>query len=471
MSDSTKKIIDSLFDELSQFDWPDLEKTKNGIIVNRKDKINLLELKRGRFTLLFVWYNVDIEEYVIKSGLNKIRFDKNIDPLNIIYFRRTSYDLSRNSQVKSLLQLKSGEVYHNKIKTIDVSKKHKRISFSEREKIVKIPSKKYFNILKDIHEACNKARGYGNSAQRYLINKLIKKHLGKDIQHKTNTEKGEFSFLVHRLNLSTKKTLDDFKKYLDKTDIQSLEALFDTLIKKEVFSPEFFRRLDEYFIKEKLESIIKLGHEILSLKTPNLNTVAAERVIDKIGDKRISQLETIWQRYFEKNLLYLIFSYKKIYPKIKLELDTEKKYPDFIGINHYNGVDAIEIKTHLTQALTWDPNHKNFSFSPDFSKAIIQTMNYMDAIKRERFKEDRDREKITEITNKENLYRPRGIIVISSKDKLIPNIDKYDRGKIDRDFTKLRNSLHNIEILTFDEIIEIADTYTSNIVKEWKEND
>jgi glycosyltransferase involved in cell wall biosynthesis len=45
------------------------------------------------------------------------------------------------------------------------------------------------------------------------------------------------------------------------------------------------------------------------------------------------------------------------------DIDGDKKYPDFIGINHYNGLDIIEIKTHLKNAVTWDSSHKNFSFS------------------------------------------------------------------------------------------------------------
>jgi phosphopantetheine adenylyltransferase len=99
------------------------------------------------------------------------------------------------------------------------------------------------------------------------------------------------------------------------------------------------------------------------------------------------------------------------------------------------------------------------------SKAIIQTVNYLDAIKQKNFKNSSDREKITETTHEENLYRPRGIIIISSDEKLSKN-NKDLKNVINRDFTKLRNSLHSIEILTFDEILNIADNYCKNIVKK-----
>jgi len=75
-----------------------------------------------------------------------------------------------------------------------------------------------------------------------------------------------------------------------------------------------------------------------------------------------------------------------------------------------------------------------------------------------------DREKITNSSHEENLNRPRGIIIISSYDKLVKNYQIKNKEKIIRDFTKLRNSVHNIEILTFDEILGIAHDYIQNII-------
>ena len=225
------------------------------------------------------------------------------------------------------------------------------------------------------------------------------------------------------------------------------------------------RRLDDYFIKEKLRDIIALGKEILALGSTDLETVAAKKVISKLGVQDISQLENLWQQYFVKYLLYLIFSYKKIFPKIELNnIDGDKKYPDFIGVNHYNGLDVIEIKTHLKNALIWDSSHENFYFSPEMSKAIVQTTNYLDSIIQERFKDPADRTKITTFVEEANLYHPRGIIIISSDKKLTTKTDEPE--KLNRDFTKLRNSLHNIEILTFNEILDIAEEYIKNIVDD-----
>ena len=215
-----------------------------------------------------------------------------------------------------------------------------------------------------------------------------------------------------------------------------------------------------------------IGKEILDLGSGDMTTDKAKKVILKITDDSddIKQLESLWQKFFEKYLLYLVFSYKKIYPKIEFkDIEGDKKYPDFIGINHYNGLDIIEIKTHLKNAVTWDSSHKNFSFSSELSRAVIQTMNYMDAVVQKRFQNDPDEKKITNMTEEENLYHPRGIIIISSDKKLTRSkLNKAKEKCLKRDFTKLRNSLQNIEILTFSEILQIADDYVKNIHTQYK---
>jgi hypothetical protein len=218
-----------------------------------------------------------------------------------------------------------------------------------------------------------------------------------------------------------------------------------------------------------LENIIKHGKEILGLKSDNVKTDIAKGVINKLFTENIGQLETVWQKYFENYLLYLFFSYKKIIPKVELKNldDLKKQYPDFIGVNHYDGIDIIEIKTHLKNVLVWDKSHENFAFSSEMSKAIIQTINYIDAISDSNFKKIKDKKNLLDCLNiDENLYRPKGIIIISSEDKISMNQNKLtdeQKKRLKKDFTKLRNSIHNIQIFTFDEILSIAERYTENI--------
>jgi len=131
------------------------------------------------------------------------------------------------------------------------------------------------------------------------------------------------------------------------------------------------------------------------------------------------------------------------------------------------GTFHIEIKTHLKNVLVWDNSHKNFAFSSELSKAIIQTINYMDALSDNKIKKTKDKKDLLAYLNiDENLYRPRGIIIISSKDKICRSQNRLtsdQKTRLNKDFTKLRNSIHNIQIFTFDEILSITERYVENI--------
>lgn len=453
-----KTFAKFIYDTLTQAGWPrvTLDEVKQSVKVPNGD---LLTLKRNEYYLKFYWYSIDKKEYGLKENLSEIIFPKTFDIRKLLFFRNNgNYKLLCEQQFKNIIN-----PFRKSVKRLKLNKDTKALKFYKDG--LSLPIGIFSNAMKDAEYVYRKSASYRSSTENYLCN--IKSHdYSRNVRKRTTyVEKGEFNFLVDKLYLKSKGGKNDFLRYLNEGDLRSVEDLLTELFRYDVLSDEFLRKLNDYFIKEKLKDIIQLGKEILLLGTANLNATLAQKIITKMGLTTVGQLETLWQRYFEKNLLYLIFTYKKIFPKIELNnIEGDKKYPDFIGVNHYNGLDIIEIKTHLKNALAWDKSHQNFYFSPEMSKAIVQTTNYMDAIMQERFKVPEDREKITKFTDEENLYHPRGIIVISSQAKLATK--KGEQEKLKRDFTKLRNSVHNIEILTFDEIINIADEYIKNIIPQ-----
>jgi|GEM_PF-1547472 len=461
--EAERDLLTVLYDDLSST-WNDLKLQSGKLFVDRLEKIVIAEESKEYILIHRVRYNRDTDSYESFSNPTTNKFSRKIpvvEQKNIVLSVPGRYWINRLSQVKTVL------VADFDIGVIEIGK-FNRISLGPAKKFVKIPIQTFFAMVADINDVKRRGESYKSSIERHLFNKLVKKYRNRDIVHVTNTSKGEFNFLINRFNLPIKKKEAEFKKYLDGNDINAIQDLTKSLIVNNVFDDGFIRALDDYFIKDKLGEVVSLGRKILKFKGRKLNTRLAKELISKISpDKPISQLETLWQRFFEQNLLYLIFSYRQVFSKVGLEIEGSVKYPDFVGVNHYNGVDVIEIKTHLTPALVYDSSHKNFSFSADLSKAIIQTTNYMDAIRQDHFNEDEDREKIAKYTDETNLYRPRGIIVISSWDKVVKSaaLKKKHQTLLKRDFTKLRNSLDSIEILTFDEVIDIADNYAKNIIK------
>jgi len=456
---SAKDPKEQLVEKFTALDFPRM--TIVGDKVSCVDG-EMLSFSNGYAKVKFYSYTYKTSTYNLKRNGLTLTVDENIDPNQFIRFTANSYDISWFDYINAIFSI-SG-TYTN----IKIVKNGTKVIRRAKQKEIIIPEKKYLELMEDSSEVYKKGKSTKNKVETYLTNNLIRKHTTRKIKETTTTNEGDFTFIIKRFNLKNKKKKKDYSKYLNDEDIKNLEMFNEKLIKDEVFSKDFLRRLDDYFIKEKLTDIISLGREILGLGVTNMKSKKAKLIISKVvldQNEKIGQMETLWQRFFERNLLYLIFSYKKIFPKVEMKnVQSDKKYPDFIGINHYNGLDVIEIKTHLKNVMTWDKSHNNFSFSSELSKSIIQTMNYMDAIVQKRFKDSGDESKITNSTDEENLYHPRGIIIISSMKALTSTrLNKSKKEALKRDFTKLRNSVNNIEILTFDEILDIADDYVKNI--------
>ncbi len=453
---TTKEKIIEFFKTL---EWPEMVFGDKKISCPAGD---VVIFEKKDFFIEFYYYNRIQNKYEKRENRQTLILSNKIDPVTVLGIRRGGlYDIKWFDYIKKIINI------DDTFEKIKISIDSKKILKKTSEKVIQIPVSTFVEMAEDSYEVFKKGKSSRNRLETYLINKLKLKYTNKIPKETTTIAKGDFSFMIERFNLKSKNKKRDYENFLDLEDTRNLEYFTEKLIKDEVFSPDFLRSLDEYFIKEKLKDIILIGREIIDLGTSDMSTAKAKKVISKIVEnpEDIKQLETLWQRFFEKYLLYLVFSYKKIYPKIEFkDLEGDKKYPDFIGINHYNGLDVIEIKTHLKNAVTWDSSHNNFSFSSELSRAVIQTMNYMDAVVQKRFKNDPDEKRITNTTEEENLFHPRGIIIISSDKKLSKgNLNKAKERCLKRDFTKLRNSLQNIEILTFSEILQIADDYIKNI--------
>lgn len=452
--------IKDMYDALNGAGWPDLDiQEGEGVLAIPQGNI-LVTLDNGDLELTFFQRIGDPPEYEERAALSKVIFPGTINPSRCLYFKRNgNYSLNYEGVFRKVIDPRSRGFSTIRITASD--QPYRRLTNNR----LTISKKTFEESVADARLARNKSKQASSTFENYLTNIAAAKYSNDTRSITTSIEKGEFALNVNRLNLTTKKTKQDFLNRLSEDDISAIEALSEKLIRTGAFTDQFLSRLNDYFIKEKLKDIIELGRKILALGKTDLSTEAARNVLGELGIQNAGQLESVWQSYFEKYLLYLVFSYKRIFPKVELQnIDGDKKYPDFVGINHYNGVDVIEIKTHLKNAVVWDSSHENFYFSSELSKAIIQTTNYMDAIRSVKFQSDRDKRKVTEYTDEENLHYPRGIIIISSARKL--STRNLGSEQLNRDFTTLRNSVTNIQILTFDEILDIADQYLTNIVDE-----
>jgi len=121
------------------------------------------------------------------------------------------------------------------------------------------------------------------------------------------------------------------------------------------------------------------------------------------------------------------------------------KYPDFMLVDAYGYVDIYEIKKPDTDLLKYDEGRDNYYWSAEVSRAVSQTEKYIDEVNKNRLDiADKVRRKYkTEV----NLIRPRGFIVVGKR-KQLANRSMKD------DFRILNDSLKNIDIIFFDDLLD-----------------
>lgn len=170
-------------------------------------------------------------------------------------------------------------------------------------------------------------------------------------------------------------------------------------------------------------------------------------------------LEQRWQAFFKENILYFNFGYVERFEKERIEGDKKINVPDFILQNTYRYLDIFEIKTHITQLLSFDSGRKNFYWTPEASKALSQAENYIDSMIKEEdtiIKNIRDEYDIHNI----DAVRPSVYVIASSKKFIAGKLTetKYHgklKKKLWNDYRRLNNSLKNIHFLLFDELLDV----------------
>src|SRR5258708_26289098 len=309
----TRKIIqfpEFIFKKLEAAGWP-------GVAINRTKTAvtcptgEIVKVKNNNYHLKFVAYSSEKKEYFERPKYKKVIFPKNYKFKNKLFFRRNSgnYKISYESQFKKIINPAQANLETIKIIRGNVKK-------TVYGKTMILSDKIFSSVLLDARSVYEKGNSYRLSTENYFSEKDSEKYGYLNKRKTTYMQKGEFAFIIDRFNLSTKLNKSDFLKYLDKLDLDSLEIFIEELLKREVLSQNFTTKLNDYFIKEKLRNIIHWGKDILELGTSNLTTSSALKVISELGLENIDQLENLWQKYFEKYLLYLFFSYKKIFPRV-----------------------------------------------------------------------------------------------------------------------------------------------------------
>ena len=203
------------------------------------------------------------------------------------------------------------------------------------------------------------------------------------------------------------------------------------------FVPEFVKAMD--FSLRSTSSIAFSKDGLGAIQTVHLGKVV-EEYERKLKTK---STEGTWQKLLRQHILILLHSYAAVIEKQSVNLDG--KYPDFMLVDPYGYLDIYEIKKPQTVILNYDKSRNNHYWSVEVCKAISQTENYIDMTTQNGLAlADKIRRELGELIK---IVRPRGFIIAGMRSQL-------KTEKMQEDFRVLNDSLKNIDIIFYDDLLE-----------------
>jgi hypothetical protein len=197
------------------------------------------------------------------------------------------------------------------------------------------------------------------------------------------------------------------------------------------------KKINQNIDKETRNEIFKL-YNTVEVKTLNDFITQYQKSID------YNNKEAYWQNLFDKNkfILKMLFPYPVIslnreYSIIGRNLEN-KRILDFIGKNKFtNQACIIELKKPNTKLVTASTHRTNlYNISTDFTQSVNQVNDQIYTLYS------------SNINSDYKTYNIQGVLIIGT----IKSINNNDDKK--KTFELYRNSFKNIQIITFDEILE-----------------
>jgi hypothetical protein len=247
---------------------------------------------------------------------------------------------------------------------------------------------------------------------------------------------------------------------LSKGDRTFIKNFMDDQIKEGHYRLTISETLPLY--KESIKEIIQIARELLALTG---NKTKIKSVSKKVLGEERKTLESCWQLYFDKYMRVLLMNYKEFYSqtvfKQMVGYDKETR-PDFLAVDIYNNVDIIEIKTHRTILFRKEKGRDSYYPSSELNKSIFQLNKYMDLRANNIDVSKIEDEYTKSLIENDKIYRPRGILIISSRDHMTSDAtDDELTARLEKEIKKLKTTYSNIDIVLFDELIQNLENYVS----------
>jgi hypothetical protein len=214
------------------------------------------------------------------------------------------------------------------------------------------------------------------------------------------------------------------------------------------FLPAFIERYGEV-------ALGKNKQFLLSDSKRATEVVYVRKVISEFERKLTvkNQNEHSWQQFLQNYILLFNSNYATVLEKENIAV-LGTRYPDFLLIDAYSYLDIYEIKKPTTNLLKKDEGRGNYYWDVELTKAISQVENYISHADRNSAQlcSEIKRQKGMEV----RVIKPRGFIIAGTRSQLV-------NEPMEDNFRLLNNSLKNLSIILFDELLNNLKNFLSKL--------
>jgi hypothetical protein len=244
-------------------------------------------------------------------------------------------------------------------------------------------------------------------------------------------------------SVSVKKVYELFK-VLNQNERKSLiEKFIENIDSYESESLDAAIRQNEY--KKEIKNLQKL----IDFHCKN-NFIKLVNTDNQLKKYSANQPEKIFQNWIESNLWIFGVEYHKKYNFSKIGVDNSKA--DLLLETMDGFLNLIELKRPISKnkMFKYDNSHRSYFPASDFSKAIGQCLIYLQRI----------------VDYKHKLENEQSVRILQPRIKLIIGRSKNFNTKEREALHYINSSLNNIEVITFDQLLENGRKIISFYEKE-----
>lgn len=219
---------------------------------------------------------------------------------------------------------------------------------------------------------------------------------------------------------------------------------------------ETFLDFMECMLEGKYSSAVR-RRKLFGAAKLKVDEVALKDTIDAFESKlKAGESEQKWGTFLQKHLYLIDSKYVHVIGQLNVVLGGQRKV-DFGMVDSQGYLDLFEIKKPATPLLAQSVDRGNHYWSTDTVKAIAQAEKYLFNADRKaaNLAEDIRREKKIEVS----VIRPRAVLIIGNSSQL-------DSEEKEKDFRVLKMALKNVEMVTYDELLQRLKNQMSKIYTE-----